>query len=39
MIYTDISNENQENLLRNRECNISEEKAKFVKKAIQDLGR
>jgi hypothetical protein len=39
MIYTDISNENQENLLRNRECNVLEEKAKFVKKAIQDLGR
>ena len=36
MIYADISNENQnnqENLLRDRECNVSEEKAKFVKKS------
>ena len=36
MIYTDISNENQNNqgnLLRDRECNVSEEKAKFVKKS------
>jgi hypothetical protein len=37
MIYADMSNENQnnqENLFRDRECNVSEEKAKFVKKAI-----
>ena len=36
MIYADMSNENQnnqENLFRDRECNVSEEKAKFVKKS------